>query len=48
MKHCELFVGKVTGWRGAIEMLLKSSDITPMEFFFWGIVRDKVYVQNHK
>jgi hypothetical protein len=31
------------GWRGSIDWLPCSPDLTPMDFFFWGVVKNKVY-----
>ncbi|KAL7290660.1 hypothetical protein TKK_0015421 [Trichogramma kaykai] len=30
--------------RGTIEWPAKSSDLTPLDFFFWGYIRNKIYV----
>jgi len=31
------------GRRGPVEWPPRSPDITPMDFFFWGVVKDKVF-----
>ena len=34
--------------RGSIEWPPHSPDLTPMDFFFWGVVKNKVYEKNPK
>ena len=36
------------GRRGAIEWPARSPDLTPMDFFFWGVVKDQVLNKNPK
>ena len=36
------------GKRGSIEWLPRSLCLTPMDFFFWGVVKNKVYKKNPK
>ena len=36
------------GRRGAIEWPPRSPDITPMDFFMWGVLKEKVYERNPK
>lgn len=38
-----VFGGKTIGRGMAIEMPPRSPDLTPMDFFFWGFVKEKVY-----
>ena len=33
------------GRRGSINWPARSPDLTPMDFFFWGVLKDKVYSQ---
>ena len=35
--------GKWIGRRGAIEWPARSPDLTPLDFFFWGAIKDRVY-----
>lgn len=39
------FVTGVIGRRGAIEWPPRSPDLTPLDFFLWGYVKDKVYAR---
>ena len=39
------FAGRWIGRRGAIDWAPRSPDLTPMDFFFWGYVKDLVYSQ---
>ena len=39
----ETFPEKWIGRRGPIDWLARSPDLTPMDFFFWGVLKDKVY-----
>lgn len=39
----EVFQWRVIGRRGAIEIPPRSPDLTPMDFFLWVYVKDKVY-----
>lgn len=39
----EVFPHHWIGRRGSIEWPPRSPDLTPMDFFFWGVVKDKVY-----
>ena len=34
--------------RGSIEWPPRSPDLTPMDFFFWGVVKNKVYAKSPK
>ena len=36
------------GGRGSIEWPPRSPDLTPMDFFFWGVVKNKMYEKNPK
>lgn len=38
------FPGRWIGRRGAIEWPARSPDLTPLDFFLWGYLKDKVYV----
>lgn len=40
----KIFNGKVIGRQGSIKMPPRSSDLTPKDFFFWGVVKDKAYI----
>ena len=39
----EVFPEKWIGRRGPIDWPARSPDLTPMDFFFWGVLKDKVY-----
>lgn len=39
----ERFPGRWIGRRGAIEWPARSPDLTPLDFFFWGFLKSKVY-----
>ena len=39
----ETFPDKWIGRRGPIEFSLRYPDITPMDFFVWGVIKDSVY-----
>lgn len=39
----ETFPEKWIGRRGPIDWPARSPDFTPMDFFFWGVLKDKVY-----
>lgn len=39
------FPNRWIGHRGAIDWLPRSPDLTPMDFFFWGTVKDKVFAR---
>ena len=39
----ETFPDKWIGRRGSIEFPPRSPDITPMDFFVWGVIKDSVY-----
>ena len=43
-----VFPGKWIGRRGPIEWPPRSPDLTPMDFFFWGVVKDKVFEKRPK
>lgn len=40
------FPDRWIGRRGAIEWAPRSPDLTPMDFFFWGVLKDRVYQTN--
>ena len=40
----EKFPGKWTGRRGPIEWAPRSPDLTPLDFFLWGYLKQKVYM----
>ena len=44
----EKFPGTWIGRRGSIEWPARSPDLTPMDFFFWGVLRDRVYTHKIK
>jgi len=44
----EVFPQRWFGRRGSIEWPPRSPDLTPMDFFFWGVVKNKVYEKNPK
>lgn len=39
----EIFVGRWIGRRGAIEWPARSPDLTPLDYFLWGHLKDRVY-----
>lgn len=39
----EIFPERWIGRRGAIEWPPRSPDLTPLDFFFWGYLKDRVY-----
>ena len=39
----EKLPGKWIGRRGPIEWPARSPDLTPLDFFFWGVIKDRVY-----
>ena len=39
----EKLPGRWIGRRGPIEWPARSPDLTPLDFFFWGFIKDKVY-----
>ena len=39
----EKFSSAWIGRRGPIDWPARSPDLTPMDFFFWGVLKDKVY-----
>ena len=39
--------GRWIGRRGPIEWAARSPDLTPLDFFLWGFVKQKVYVRNY-
>lgn len=41
----QTFPGRWIGRRGAMEWPPRSPDLTPLDFFFWGYLKDRVYVQ---
>lgn len=41
----ETFGGRVIGRRGQIEWPARSPDLTVMDFYFWGVVKDFVYAR---
>ena len=41
----EKFTGRWIGRRGSIEWAARSPDLTPLDFFLWGYVKQKVYQQ---
>lgn len=41
----ETFDERVIGRRGSIEWPARSLDLTPMDFYFWGVVKDKVFAR---
>lgn len=41
----EVFPGRWIGRRGAIEWPPRSPDLTPLDFFLWGYLKSKVYLQ---
>ena len=42
----QTFPQRLFGRRGSIEWPSHSPDLTPMDFFFWGVVKNKVYERN--
>ena len=40
----EIFPGKLISRRGDINWPSRSPDLTPMDFFLWGFLKSKVYV----
>ena len=42
----EVFPQRWIGGRGSIEWPPRSPDLTPMDFFFGGVVKNKVYEKN--
>ena len=44
----KVFTQRWFGRTGSIEWPPCSSDLTPMDFFFWGVVKNKEYVKNKK
>ncbi len=44
----EQFQGRVIGRRGSIEWPPRSPDLTPLDFFTWGYVKDAVYARKPK
>ena len=42
----QVFTQRWFGRTGSIEWPPCSPDLTPMEFFFWGVVKNKEYVKN--
>ena len=44
----EVFPQHWFGRRGTIQWPPRSPDLTPMDFFFWGVVKNKVYEKNPK
>ena len=41
----DIFLQRWIGRRGSIEWSPRSPDLTPMDFFLWGVVKEKVYVR---
>ena len=39
--------GRWIGRRGLIEWSARSPDLTPLDFYLWGFVKQKVYSKNH-
>ena len=37
--------GTWIGRRGRIEWPTRSPDLTPLDFFFWGVLKDRLYAQ---
>jgi len=35
--------GQPIGWRGAVEFHPRSPDLTPLDFYLWGTLKDVVY-----
>ena len=44
----EKLPGKRIGRRGPIEWPAQSPDLTLLDFFFWGVIKDKVYGENYR
>jgi len=42
----EIFPRKLISWRGDLNWAPRSADLSPMDFFLWGYVKSKVYVNN--
>ena len=42
----EKFPGRWIGRRGPIEWPARSPDLTPADFYLWGVLKDKVYCRN--
>ena len=42
----QVFPQRWFGRRGSIDWLPRSPDLTPMDFFSWGVVKNKVYEKN--
>lgn len=40
-----IFPGRWIGRRGAIEWPARSPDLTPLDFFLWGHLKSRVYIQ---
>jgi transposase len=43
----ETFPGRWIGRRGPIEWPARSPDLTPTDFFLWGVIKDRVYATKH-
>jgi hypothetical protein len=43
----ETFPNRWIGRRGPIEWPARSPDLTPTDFFLWGVIKDRVYVTEH-
>ena len=39
----ERWIGRGTNWNGAIPWPARSPDLTPLDFFSWGYLKDRVY-----
>jgi hypothetical protein len=44
----ERLPGRWIGRRGSIEWAARSPDMTPLDFFLWGYLKQKVYKKQHK
>ena len=44
----EKFPGTWIGRRGSIEWPARSPDLSPLVFFFWGVMKDRVYTEKFK
>ena len=41
----EQLPGKWIGRRGPVEWPPRSPDLSPLDFFFWGVIKDRVYTE---
>ena len=42
------FPGRWTGRRGSVDWPPRSPDLTPLDFFLWGVLKDRVYAEKPK